>query len=703
MSNIIFSFVLEGGAEKLIGYINELVKQRTKYKKIEINGLASIVDFINNSTGLFDSIEGIKIDTDEDNKKIVDFYCGKIDEIKATFKKELSAYKILEITQSKTEEKKTTVYNLYTYLMQHFGNNLRKSADYTNDNAQWEEYALLKRVSLLIEKLNLRYNRSELRICIDALRNPFEINFFKDNYKNFYTFSINVSEGERRENLLSLSYSEEEVKNLDKVEYPSKINSEDEILFHQNIQGCIENADVHLNNNIKDDSSRNHTSIKEQVVRYIALILHPGLVSPSRIESCMQLAYNTKLNSGCLSRQVGAVITDSDYSIKAVGWNDVPHGQTSCHLRTLNACLKEKNKEQFSEYELSDVNFENALTVLNDKYKKCDAHGLNCHYCFKDIYNALEKNKNQVHTRSLHAEENAFLQLSKYAGTGINGGKLFVTASPCELCSKKSYQLGITDIYYVDPYPGIAQSNILESGINRPQIHLYYGAIGAAYSRLYTPKISFKDELKYITQISPIKVISEMNTLSIKSLSFDEVEFEKVSLEMVFETRTKLTLKHNITLKPKNNIKEIERILVWTGGSEVEFKPNGGNPCKIVKLEKIDAKIKYRIDFEPELQANQIANCSFDIVTDDNSLSMKPYVAHRIRYRTKALELILTIPKDCDFIKRDTIAKKTFADFDKDILIESINYKEEDKYIFSVKNPSVNYCYSIEWEFANSK
>lgn len=73
-------------------------------------------------------------------------------------------------------------------------------------------------------------------------------------------------------------------------------------------------------------------------------------------------------------------------------------------------------------------------------------------YCFKDVHNSRHVTGeigNQVHTRSLHAEENAFLQLAKYGSSGIKGGKLFSTACCCELCAKKAYQLGIKEIYYI--------------------------------------------------------------------------------------------------------------------------------------------------------------------------------------------------------------------------------------------------------------
>jgi tRNA(Arg) A34 adenosine deaminase TadA len=109
---------------------------------------------------------------------------------------------------------------------------------------------------------------------------------------------------------------------------------------------------------------------------------------------------------------------------------------------------------------------------------------------------------NQVHTRSLHAEENAFLQLAKYGGDGIEGGNLYTTASPCELCAKKAFQLGIKNIFYIDPYPGISLEHILKSGAksSRPVVELFQGAVGQAYHRLYDPVLPYKDELKALIE-----------------------------------------------------------------------------------------------------------------------------------------------------------------------------------------------------------
>ena len=88
-----------------------------------------------------------------------------------------------------------------------------------------------------------------------------------------------------------------------------------------------------------------------------------------------------------------------------------------------------------------------------------------------------------------------------------SGRKLFTTASCCELCSKKAYQLGITEIYYIDTYPGISRAHILESGVNRPQMLLFKGAIGRAYVNLFTPFLPLKDEIEELTDVKVKKVI----------------------------------------------------------------------------------------------------------------------------------------------------------------------------------------------------
>lgn len=150
--------------------------------------------------------------------------------------------------------------------------------------------------------------------------------------------------------------------------------------------------------------------------------------------------------------------------------------------------------------------------------------GRNCPYCFKTAYNTFSGEKNQVHTRSLHAEENAMMQISRYGGQGLKNGYLFTTASPCELCAKKAYQLGIRTIYFIDPYPGISRNHILKSmERNDPEMVLFSGAVGRAYHKLYEPFLSQKDELALLTNFT-LQAPQKVKAKAIRKLLQNSIE-----------------------------------------------------------------------------------------------------------------------------------------------------------------------------------
>jgi dCMP deaminase len=392
--------------------------------------------------------------------------------------------------------------NLYTTVYQLVGNNLRSSGDVFNKTyKKIHIYRIAKRVNKIIKIIrHLNGIESKTFIVIDAFRNPFEISFFRERYSAFYLLAVSTEVSTRIKRLReSSNINTSQLKSIDR-EYDKRLSG-NEVFYSQNISACIQLADIHIHN--PDISLDNFSNLKRQLIYYITLIVHPGLVPPSHLERCMQMAFNAKLNSGCLSRQVGAIITDENSSIKAVGWNSVPEGQVPCLLRSVEDLLNNEDEPAYSDYESNNLIFRKTMEcsyndIVSDRKCQTKLNGLNLSYCFKDVQNLIDGDKNQVHTRSLHAEENAFLQITKYGGAGIKGGMLFVTASPCELCSKKAYQLGIKTIVYIDPYPGIAKDHILNSGNNKPELLLFNGAIGRAYYQLYEPILSYKDELEML-------------------------------------------------------------------------------------------------------------------------------------------------------------------------------------------------------------
>lgn len=388
---------------------------------------------------------------------------------------------------------------LYVKVYQAAGNSIRKigkvKPGYKELSFDPEKvFHLPKTINKVIKAVRGVYDSAF--IVIDAIRNPYEARFFKDRYSAFYLVSVNAPDEDRAEYLGRVrKFGVDEIKSIDKVE-SGKAEIKNSDFVAQNVKKCIEMSDVHLFN--PRNELHNNNILKSQLAWYVSLMIHPGLVSPTSMERVMQIAYTAKTNSGCISRQVGAVVTDKDNSIKAVGWNDVPKGQVPCSLRSLDGLLESFDDEVYSVYERTNPDFrEKALEVRSSFSSSDDLKGRNLSYCFKDIKNSIDNKENQVHTRSLHAEENAFLQISKYGGMGVAGGSLYSTASPCELCAKKAFQLGISEIVFIDPYPGITTDHVLANGVDRPFLIQFRGAVGKGYYQLYEQALAYKDELEY--------------------------------------------------------------------------------------------------------------------------------------------------------------------------------------------------------------
>lgn len=261
---------------------------------------------------------------------------------------------------------------------------------------------------------------------------------------------------------------------------------------------CLELADVYFHHLAT-------APFTAALVRYVCLIMHPGLVLPTPVERNMQIACSVKLNSGCLSRQVGAVLTDAQFHLLSVGWNQQPEGQFPCSYRDMDtichsAAEDETCRLMYSDFELGE-DFKRSLDQVR---RTCQAEeenggpaedGMPAYYCFKDIYNSMTGEKDFSYARSLHAEENAFLNLRTNAAAA-KGGYLFTTSSPCVSCAKMAMQLQISRIYYVEQYPGIQNRHVLSAGVpeGRPEMILMAGAVGKAYMQLYTPEMPLKDE-----------------------------------------------------------------------------------------------------------------------------------------------------------------------------------------------------------------
>ncbi len=410
-----------------------------------------------------------------------------------------------------------------------------------------------------------------VKVVIDSIRNPYESYFLQQRYSSFYLLAI-LRDEEARHNSLKENgkcpadlidifespkelgklykdfYKEIDFGEIDNIDNPNsqiqknileKLKKKKEIssrytegqllikcqfmeeyihknnltkavldkkmqkFYSQNIDGCLDAADIYVTNNENEESKPN---LKYSILKYVSLMMHPGIVLPTEQERCMQLAHTAKLNSGCISRQVGAVVTDSKFNIISIGWNDVPCGETSCIRRDFSNLLKGHDITAFSDFEIKKrSDFRNYLLKKYQAVETSFLNGVPASFCFKDIYQNMMSDHNQVHTRAMHAEERALLNTDVQKS---DGGYLFTTSSPCELCAKKAKHYRINTIFYIVPYAGISQFHICNVGDidNRASFQLFEGAVGKAYDQLYTPLLPLKDELELMGMLKRFEI-----------------------------------------------------------------------------------------------------------------------------------------------------------------------------------------------------
>lgn len=711
LSTVILQIVMENDLENLITCIKHVDKWNLKIDNAD-NLISQLRELkpefqtaIENRKKLEQSLQKLPHANDKLGalKELEKYYLTTMPKFQKELEGIMRSYTCNTIHFSKNEGDTWKRNDLFKVLLQYVGNNIRSSGNPYDSTFKPDNQYLSQTLELVINCIITcdKEQGCSTRICIDAIRNPFESLYLKQNFANYYLIAVHAEESQRIGRLELQNFKMEEIRSLDTIECPKHLNGQ-ELFYHQDVKGCIEKADIHINNSPTETEK---FFLTEQLVKYIALMNHPGLVTPSHVERCMQMAYNTRLNSGCLSRQVGAIITDQNFSVKAVGWNDVAEGQVSCALRDL-CDYKNRDEESFSKYELENTEFQ---TVVDKLYEiKCDKSrdGLPLPYCFKDIKIGLDHQRNQVHTRSLHAEENAFLQLSKYGGQGIQGGKLFVTASPCELCSKKSYQLGIRQIYYIDPYPGISKEHILSFGKDgNPELILYTGAIGAAYEKLYSPIIPLKDELELHTKISDKNIASNLHVDERIANNAKYIEYTATSIHMIFHTLTKIECIRETSFRIKvTSVPKLYFGFKWTGDVIGEVTSLENN-CEICNVQTLGGSGTYEVRLLGNYKEGDVITLKVKITLKDDMRKMYPHLSTKISNPMEKLKLKLSVANTA--FSAENVVLKKYYDWDKNkILGEPIEINEENENGYSSYSYESNedellivkYTYALEWE-----
>lgn len=144
---------------------------------------------------------------------------------------------------------------------------------------------------------------------------------------------------------------------------------------------------------------------------------------PSYDEYFMQMAYLAASRSTCIRRKVGAVLVKNKH-VLATGYNGPPKGM-----------------------------------------KHCDETG-----CLRETLQVPSGERHEI-CRGLHAEQNAIIQAAVF-GVSIKDSVIYITNTPCVVCTKMLINAGVKEIIYEGQYPDkLAHEMMKESQIHLRQFH----------------------------------------------------------------------------------------------------------------------------------------------------------------------------------------------------------------------------------------
>lgn len=312
-----------------------------------------------------------------------------------------------------------------------------------------------------------------IRRChiIDSIKNEDELRLLKLVYGGMlYTIGVFAHRDTREANLEAKPMRKDQVHQL------IDRDSGEEIANGQTVSKIFPEADFFL---VADSGTDN--PVKEKIERFLEIIFqtNESIETPTIHERAMYLAASSAVNSACLSRQVGACITDKDGVVISVGWNDVPKkGGNLYHCESKNdsggdnRCFKDKYEggkcfKDFENIEITSKISQKLLKSFKEKIRLLEEKAP----LFKEktpllteedmqeiISNALIMEKTGVKdliefSRSTHAEMHAMIIGAQMSGNKMVGGKLYSTLYPCHPCARHIVVAGIKEVYYIEAYP----------------------------------------------------------------------------------------------------------------------------------------------------------------------------------------------------------------------------------------------------------
>lgn len=233
----------------------------------------------------------------------------------------------------------------------------------------------------------------------------------------------------------------------------------------QNLRDTFPLADVFLN-------GKDSEALKASATRFVEILFAHPFRTPTRQELGMFFAHGASLRSASPGRQVGACIATRDGDTVSIGTNEVPKaggGQywegdvpderdhhwsfdstaalTENILADLIARLRQKGwlKDDLAKLPLDELlkHVESEHVLKKMPRGADDPPSLTEKALLRDIIEFM---------RAVHAEMAAISSAAK-RGVSIDGCVMYATTFPCHECARHIVAVGISEVFFIDPYP----------------------------------------------------------------------------------------------------------------------------------------------------------------------------------------------------------------------------------------------------------
>lgn len=308
--------------------------------------------------------------------------------------------------------------------------------------------------------------------------------------------------------------------------------------FELDIHGQKVRDTAYLSDFFIRNSGYNTVSLEGTIDRYLEIIFGAKIHSPTADESGMAKAFGAAANSACMSRQVGASVYDKDGKLLATGCNDVPkfgggiYGETN-DLANDHRCYNWKEKVCHNDFEKSEIYKDLVDALFPDVSLGKNMQALK-HQIVERIKGTRVRDLIEF-SRSVHAEMDALVSVSRHGTGSTIGGVLYSKTFPCHNCARHIVAAGIDRVVFVEPYPKSLALKLHSDSItvrdDDKNDHVFFvqyeGVSPKVFSRFFSVEFSRKENGK-VKDVQTLKArpigipVSPSYIMDAKRLGMDE-------------------------------------------------------------------------------------------------------------------------------------------------------------------------------------